>query len=369
MQHLTAAAIPSQDEFAQLFSDVADIKRRLAGQPLFFSSPGHRSDVPELNESEQPHLLVDPFIPAEDSRSAKQAYNTWKQVKAAITINARLSGLAKDTLRHYWSFFNELSRQGFKPRDLSSQSSLQKVMEYITTTKPAGIANRCAAIKKVLRVCFPGAPVSVPRVKKPATRKKWPTIKEVIDAINEMSEHDLELAMNCLFLLVTGTRIGEAKRLSIDDFDNDLAIVDMPQEKSKKPRPFVFISKQFKEFAKATGWKRIQYDSSWLNKKLKGYKLSCHAFRHGFVTITTQEREAALRGTSRAIGHSSPRITATYFQETKGEEMMLHERALTLRLEKMAKQVRKESKRRENLERCKPKAEGEQQPKACDEHL
>jgi integrase len=113
-----------------------------------------------------------------------------------------------------------------------------------------------------------------------------------------------------MFLYITGLRIEEARRTTLSEFGIQLFIIGFTQDKTRKKRPFVGITTQFYDLASLHTWTKVTYNRRKLHSLLPD-KISCHSFRHSFVSRNGDANNIA--DISHSIGHSSVGTTQQYY--------------------------------------------------------
>jgi integrase len=130
-----------------------------------------------------------------------------------------LEGLSANTLKNFRTAINKLMIAGFMPADLSKQSNADKVNLFVNSGPKSQENNTMKAIKKILRVCYPSSNVVFYKPKKSVRSKEPPSPSELLNLIKSMiKNNDIHLACSALFLLSTGLRINDARRINICDF-------------------------------------------------------------------------------------------------------------------------------------------------------
>lgn len=280
----------------------------------------------ELTSSQQPNQ-EQPARAIPDQHK----YQDWSQVKEAIRRHDEFAKLSTHTLKNYNSVLMSLSEQGFIPENLATQDGIERMLRWAMQSSSKAKNILISAIKKASKVCYPTAQVSFPRCRFERGTRTCPSFAETVAKVQEMvDKKEIDLAMTSMFLLITGLRIGEAVNCPLDRFGESLCIKDFRQEKSRKSRPLVMLTREFNEFARRLRWTCISSDPSWINKRLMKYKLSCHTFRHAFISKRTERIADALASTSKVIGHSSPRVTEGYLIISEEKEREIMEESFTL---------------------------------------
>ncbi len=112
-------------------------------------------------------------------------------------------------------------------------------------------------------------------------------------------------AIDIMFVYLTGLRIEEAKRFSLDDFPQTNVITNVRQSKSKRLRPWIGITQQFREVAELHNWSRLTLSRSSLFKILQQQGVNVHSLRHSH--LTTKSFDQTLEAISKGVGHGEPR--------------------------------------------------------------
>jgi hypothetical protein len=320
-QHHAPAIVSSASVLPMPISNIlipqAHQQRNLAVRPMQQEPP---NEEVENSQSMQP-VEASQAPPRSHITSNEERKYLWEQVRILVQDRCIWQGLTKGTMANYLSFYNGLEKNGFQPSCLSTPSQINEIISSLvhkgTKSKPVAYS----AIKKAHNVCYADTPINLPRLKMKLVARIFPPFDNIVTTINEMIEKDeRELALTSLFLLVTGLRIGEAKRVVLADFGQHLYIKDFVQNKSPRPRPYVFITEQFHRIALKANWTHVLWSTSYLDRKFKPYSLTCHLFRHAYITRRTNFVADALSTTSRLIGHSSLGVTERYMHVSAEEE-------------------------------------------------
>lgn len=271
--------------------------------------------------------------PPSAANSKEPILSSWTEVVNALNRAAKRQSLSPCTMKNYLGTINRLKAYGFVPANLGNQHGIDRMLEWVMDNRQKAKNIDIAAIKKASRTCYPSAHLTFPRIVIQPSLVECPNFKEFVRMIKQMVEKkDFELALTSWFLLITGIRIGEAKFCPLEKFGRGLFILQMRQQKSRKPRPLVMITREFKEAADVINWTAIRWTRSWINKQLRVYGVTCHSFRHAFITRREIVKGAGLESTSQIIGHSSRRITASYLIADVEEERKIMKAAFTLNL-------------------------------------